>query len=236
MDHADIDHTGLTGVGGSVAADAIWDTAGDLAVGSGANTAAKLAKGNAGGVLAMGNSAVIWNAGTSFPASKATGDRYYRTDLTMEFFYDGTRWLSTQLGRTVMGGFHSQGTATQNVSGTTSPYDRIASPYLNGGSDIWLETLVCSFFVAGGGTALGASHKWVFALEKRQDASATSNSITSISIDSGSSSVFRRATASIGALLNNGTVHDAFQTVATKTGTPGNFEGYAEVTWRVVAT
>jgi hypothetical protein len=33
--------------GGSVATDAIWDAAGDLAVGSGANTAAKLTKGSA---------------------------------------------------------------------------------------------------------------------------------------------------------------------------------------------
>lgn len=87
-------HT-VTGVT-TVATDTIWDAAGDLAVGSGADTAVRLAKGNAGAVLAMGNGSVIWNAGTSFPASKATGDRYWRTDLAMDFYYDGTRWLTVQ--------------------------------------------------------------------------------------------------------------------------------------------
>lgn len=33
--------------------------------------------------------------GTSFPGSPSTGDRFYRTDRKIEYFYDGTRWLST---------------------------------------------------------------------------------------------------------------------------------------------
>lgn len=45
---------------GSVATDAIWDAAGDLAVGSGANTAAKLTKGADGTVLTMTAGAVGW--------------------------------------------------------------------------------------------------------------------------------------------------------------------------------
>lgn len=35
--------------------------------------------------------------GTSFPGSPATGDIFYRTDRNIEYVYDGTRWLSTQL-------------------------------------------------------------------------------------------------------------------------------------------
>ena len=86
-----------TGGGGDITTDAAWAAAGDLIVGSGNDTASVLTKGAAGAVLAMGNSAVIWNAGTSFPASKATGDRYFRTDLGMEFYWDGTRWVTTQV-------------------------------------------------------------------------------------------------------------------------------------------
>jgi hypothetical protein len=49
------------GVGATVATDAIWDAAGDLAVGSGANTAARLAKGATDGmVLKMVGGAVAW--------------------------------------------------------------------------------------------------------------------------------------------------------------------------------
>lgn len=35
--------------------------------------------------------------GTSFPASPATGTRFFRTDLGMECYYDGTRWLTSQI-------------------------------------------------------------------------------------------------------------------------------------------
>ena len=35
-------------------------------------------------------------SGTSFPGSPATGDLFYRTDRNLEYFYDGTRWLTTQ--------------------------------------------------------------------------------------------------------------------------------------------
>ena len=57
--------TWLTSAAGSVATDAIWDTAGDLAVGTGANTAAKLAAGaTSGHVLTSNGSGVApsWQA------------------------------------------------------------------------------------------------------------------------------------------------------------------------------
>lgn len=36
-------------------------------------------------------------SGTSFPGSPTTGDRFYRSDRHIEYYYDGTRWLSTQI-------------------------------------------------------------------------------------------------------------------------------------------
>jgi hypothetical protein len=53
------------GGAGDVATDAIWDAAGDLAVGSGANTAGRLAKGNEGDVLTISGGNVAWGAGGS---------------------------------------------------------------------------------------------------------------------------------------------------------------------------
>jgi hypothetical protein len=35
--------------------------------------------------------------GTSFPGSPTTNDRFYRTDRAIEYYWDGTRWLSTQI-------------------------------------------------------------------------------------------------------------------------------------------
>lgn len=66
--------------GGAVATDAIWDAAGDLAVGSGANTAARMAKGTALQVLRVnsGATALEW-ATPSSGASNLAGARYRRT-------------------------------------------------------------------------------------------------------------------------------------------------------------
>lgn len=35
--------------------------------------------------------------GTSFPASPATGQPFFRTDLNLGFFYDGTRWVTQEI-------------------------------------------------------------------------------------------------------------------------------------------
>jgi len=54
--------TVLGAASGAVGTDAIWDAAGDLAVGTGANTAAKLTKGADGTILTMAGGAVGWAA------------------------------------------------------------------------------------------------------------------------------------------------------------------------------
>ncbi|HEY8817445.1 MAG TPA: hypothetical protein VIM25_01295 [Candidatus Limnocylindrales bacterium] len=70
----------------------------DIIKGGAAGAPARLAVGAAGGALSVINGAVAWNSGTSFPASKATGDRFLRTDLSpREYYWDGTRWVSEQL-------------------------------------------------------------------------------------------------------------------------------------------
>ena len=62
-DHDTHDHTGIPGISsGSVASDPIWDAAGDLAVGTGANTAAKLTIGSSGTVLQSNGTTAAWAA------------------------------------------------------------------------------------------------------------------------------------------------------------------------------
>jgi hypothetical protein len=62
-DHDTHDHTGIPGVSsGSVATDPIWDAAGDLAVGTGANTAARVAIGTNGYVLTSNGTTAGWAA------------------------------------------------------------------------------------------------------------------------------------------------------------------------------
>jgi hypothetical protein len=141
-----------TGAAGSVATDAIWDAAGDLAVGSGADTAAKLSLGAAGGAVSRVNGAVAWNSGTSMPTA-ATGDRYWRTDLGMEAYYDGTRWLTTQLltvpfpPKTVL-----DGTSTSAINA-----GRMAIPF-GGVYALWIVSW--DWLVVTGGSPYTSSVYW----------------------------------------------------------------------------
>lgn len=102
VQHADIDHTGLTGTGGSVATDSIWDAAGDLAVGSGANTAARLALGATNGMaLRRVSDAVAW--------ALPPGHELDYVEITSDVNVTGT----------------SEGAATTIITGTSQAYAAI---------------------------------------------------------------------------------------------------------------
>lgn len=209
---------------GSVATDTIWDAAGDLVVATGADAAARLAKGNAGGTLAMGNSAVIWNANTSFPASKATNDRYFRTDLLEEFVWDGTRWVGITPVRMELNLAVDQGISASAIlhrSGLPP-----ATELLIGGFYTYYNVL--------GGTALGASHKWVGTVSKT--GGSTSTSMGTITIDSGASSQWlEAATLAINAVVTRAT-YNSLEISWVKTGTPGPLYAHVFMSYRVVAT
>lgn len=87
------------GGGGAVATDAIWDAAGDLAVGTGANTAAKLPIGTNGYVLTSNGTTAAWAAASA--GASALDDL---TDVTITspatgatIIYNGSAWVDGQL-------------------------------------------------------------------------------------------------------------------------------------------
>lgn len=165
--------------------------------------------------------ALLRASGTSFPGSPTTSDRFYRSDYDMEFFYDGTRWLSTTL-------YIMQMTALEALAATGSRY---GMPAVTVGTDMWLEDWTSKFFVSGG-SALSGSHKWTFDLNKFDSANASTN-LSSILVNSGSSSVWRTQTTAIDALLGS---FFGFRTTYTKFGTPGTLYALEYLTYRIVAT
>lgn len=177
---------------------------------------------------------LVRSGGTAFPGSPATGDRFFRTDRGMEFFYDGTRWLTTQIYEYPLRGHNF--TPPMNLAATTVGALRDATPSLRGGTDIWLMDYTETVIIAAGGTALGASHKWVETLLSYVDGAVTFSTLGTISWASGASAVWRRQILTINALLSFGTVKDAFQVDTAKTGTPGNLQFYGVITYRIVAT
>lgn len=81
-------------------------------------------------------------AGTSFPGSPATGTRFTRTDRNIEYFYDGTRWLSTQEHQLVL---PSLANVTATATGTS-----VVNPYA-GRSDIYVTAAVFTNLLVGTG-------------------------------------------------------------------------------------
>lgn len=164
--------------------------------------------------------------GTAFPGTPATNTRFYRTDRGIEYYYNGTRWLSTQVFNEVLPQF---GSPVAPYTATIVSPERLGAPW-QGVYDLWLGDFQFVFHVVGG-TALSASHKWVSVIGKR-DSAGTSTTVATVIIDSGSLSVWRSSTVAIGALL--GTTHFTFDITHTKTGTPGNLYSLPRLVYRLV--
>jgi hypothetical protein len=177
------------------------------------------------GVIAI-NNVPLSAAGTAFPVSPATNDRFFRTDLSMEFFWNGTRWLSTTL-------FERELRNTEAGAGRAQPYAATQGSAMRGGlpnSSLWLERVVIPFIVSSGGTALSGSHKWD--VDFLLDPSATTVGTTTI--NSGASNTWREANTAIGVVVA-ATDFEVSMTI-TKTGTPGDLRVFPQFMYRRIAT
>jgi hypothetical protein len=165
----------------------------------------------------------------AFPTAPDANDIWYRTDLGMWFFFDGARWLSSQLFVADFPNEISNRPASSSIVSLRSA----AVPF---GSDVWLEDLDAVYHVATGGTALSASHKWqVDVIAVGLGAGATTT-IASKTIQSGASASWRRdALQPINALLGSST-KGVLWCAITKTGTPGNLYFFPSLTYRIVLT
>lgn len=165
------------------------------------------------------------SGGTSFPLTPATNRRFFRSDRNIEYFYNGTRWLSTQL---YSDSFPRGDAAALPHTATIIGAERLAAPWA-GVYDIWMEQFQLVFVIVGG-TALSASHKWVTVLTKL--VGGTPTTLATITIDSGALSAWRTSAATINALL--GVTAFAFAVDHTKTGTPGSFYTLPRLVYRLV--
>lgn len=84
-------------------------------------------------------------SGTSFPGSPVSGMRFYRTDLQLPFFYDGTRWLSEQLFQVSI----PYNSVTGLTASLATSY-RAAVPD-SGTYSIYVEKLILSYILVGTG-------------------------------------------------------------------------------------
>lgn len=154
--------------------------------------------------------------GTTFPTVGLTvGGLWYRTDLGEWFKWDGTLWRCTIN--------HEIPTGNSIESAAATTLSRFRAPMLAGGSDIWLRLAQFSFIVLAGGSALDATHRWDIAFKKRAVTTGALTTFASLSINNGSSNVWRDGSVLvIDALMNNGTTFIEMEMLATRVSTPGN--------------
>lgn len=162
--------------------------------------------------------------GDAFPLDPTSlYEQFYRTDLNMWFYFDGTRWLSTQL-------FTQDLTGIGGITVTTGDQSRVSGPP-DLGTDIWLESWGGGYLI-NGGSALSALNKWDIQLGTNNTGSTTFWATKTIS--SGASSAWRRdADVAISDLAGNDIRY--FYLSATKTGAPGGLFYYGHVNYRIVA-
>jgi hypothetical protein len=172
--------------------------------------------------VTLGSKTLFVAGGTVFPPVPVTNEQYYRTDLRLWFFYDGTRWLTTQL-------FVADFNYVQLAATSTTMYAAFAEQAWTG-FNIWVERVFITTFI-NAGTALSASHKWVATASGLPSATAVWGTVADIS--SGASSTWREWTDVEGSLLGS---DSAVRITWTKTGTPGDLTAVGTATFRMVAT
>jgi hypothetical protein len=108
---------------------------------------------------------VARSSGTSFPGSPAAGDLFYRTDRNIEYSYDGTRWLTTQLFELPFNYDPSLTTnsITVNTAGVVYQYRP------NFDYDMWVEDYQFSSFISG---TFNSSNYWSVSIDRYDESNA----------------------------------------------------------------
>lgn len=216
VQHSSIDHTGITGVGGSLT---VQDE------GSPLSTAATTLNFTGAGVTASGTGATKTitipsggiSSGTSNPGGPSNNDLFYRTDLDLFIFYDGTRWLTVTLYEHFLGQWNNRTTAdSSNTAVWAADFDQ----YLVDFRGVMLTAASSS------GTAY-----WQLDLYT-PDGTTLGSAVATFNNQSATNNSYDRKKATIGALL--GTGKDGFVLDLVKVTTPGAFYGGAMVTYRLV--
>lgn len=161
-------------------------------------------------------------SGTAFPGSPSSGDLFWRTDRGLMYFYDGTRWLTSNLYRESFS--VANGVNAFSASGNAGRMTPWHTTY-----DLWLDTFYVSYYVA---TTLSGTAYWTVECVKVNAANVATNIATTSSQSESANTWITKAVA-IGALLDSAT-YKAFRFDVTKVSTPGNITITAALAYRLV--
>lgn len=160
-------------------------------------------------------------SGTAFPASPATGARFRRTDRNLDYYYDGTRWLTTEI--------FTMRFASDVVLPSSVAYSLRGIPRVT--DEMWLLELRGSARVQ---TTNDATNHWSITVQKIDGVTAT-NICNSFTTDGGGASTwFGQQRAIIAGQELITTAIDAFEMRCAPVGAPGAMWDNAELFYRRV--
>ena len=175
---------------------------------------------NEGGVSKKLTVAQIASYGaTSMPAGPATNQRVFRTDLGLEFYWDGTRWLSTTLYELALG-------AGENLAIMANLVRAISTDLA-----LYLVDAFVTWYVA---TTNNGTHYWTFQFYSTAGSNTDSNRGSAISTAAGSPNVYTSSTIVIGVALTTASIKVGVQNL-NATGA-GNLYWYPMIRYRKIAT
>ena len=162
-----------------------------------------------------------WGSGTAFPSGPATNDRFTRTDRGLDYYYDGTRWLTTTLFTTpiapvVLGGISGTGEVGR-------------APCVGGVYDMYCTTVAFSYHL---GATNDGSNYWIPEVYATRTAGTGDLSIASSTTQSLTASQRHNASVTVNALLGTNVV--AFYLYATKVSGASALNSHALVNYRLV--
>ena len=202
----------LTALGGIAQVGGLSSAGGNIAVSGGKGIS----------VSAAGTTITISrSSGTSFPGSPSTGDLYYRTDRNIEYFYDGTRWLSHK----IVGSFATRGAMP---FAQASQYAEFAVPdyAING---FYVESLQFSFFA---NSAQSGTNYYTLSGNTVNTSGAGSNFATTGDTKTLSTSSWRPVTVAVNTAYSSS--YHLIEASAIPTNAPGTFYMAVSVAYRLI--
>jgi hypothetical protein len=161
-----------------------------------------------------------WAEGTAFPSGPANNDKFYRTDLNLLCYYDGTRWLTTQLFSSELSMSNDAGTFTANTNGTISVHQ----------SGVYVESVAWTARVSG---TNDASNYWTLAVSYHDGVNnILLASFSTQGLSFASPNLYRLLSASVGVVA----AALKFTSVFSKVGSPGALYWPLKINYRLIVT
>lgn len=165
-------------------------------------------------------------SGTSNPGSPSSGDLFFRTDLGLLIYYDGTRWLTVNEYTLPL----HNANALEPMTATNGSGNSVGVPDLTQGG-MWVTRLSITTLVL---TTTNSTNYWTIQFQSAAP-SGTKHSIgSSFDTKTDTADQYQKHTVTVGAQVTAGDV--LFHHTLTKTLSPGNLYVITVAYYRLIVT